>query len=80
MRDCLSCEFEVAVRESRKAGHMGYPVDHITNLIRESLNLRASRKGAYFYQGQIPIRFYPFLEVYQRERNLIPPAQRREND
>jgi hypothetical protein len=70
----LSREFQVAVRESRKAGYMGYPIDDITNLICEPLNSRTSREQTYFDHGQIPVWFYPFLEVYQRERNLFLPT------
>jgi len=29
------------------------------------------REETYFDHGEIPVRFYPFLEVYQREWNLF---------
>jgi len=74
MCDCLSRKFEVAVREGREAGYMGYPIEDITNLIREPLNSRTLREQTYFDHGQVPVRFYPFLKVYQRKRNLFSPT------
>ena len=53
---------------------MRYPVDNITNLIREPPNSQTSREETYFDHGQIPIWSYPFLEIYQREWNLVSPA------
>ena len=72
MCDCLSREFKVTVYESRNARYVGYPVDDVANLVREPPDPRSLRKGTYFDHGQIPIWFYPFLEVYQREWDLFP--------
>jgi len=74
MCNCLSCEFEVAVRESREAGYMGYAVEDIANLIHEPLSSLTSGEQTYFDHCQIPVRFYPFLKVYQRKRDLFLPT------
>lgn len=70
MRDCLPCEFKIAVRERRKAGYVGYPIDNITDLTRRSGFMNYWTK-AYLDHGKIPVRFYPLPEVYQCKWDLF---------
>lgn len=58
----MSGEFKVAVCQSRKARYVRYPVDNVTNLTGQPRGSKL-REKVHLDHSQIPVWFYPFLEV-----------------